>query len=119
MEKPELKTVMSWLEVLAQNDWQDFHSDSEVQNIAKSALALLKDQANDIHHMGLIIESHEKELKEQENEIDTLKTLVLGYENGSIKCDNNLDMCAECKEMKLTGRWTTHRTQQHGVVFVV
>lgn len=36
--------VMSWLEGLSEPDWRDFHSDSEVQNIAKSALALLKEQ---------------------------------------------------------------------------
>lgn len=36
--------VMSWLEGLAQDDWNQFHSDSEVSNIAKSALALLKEQ---------------------------------------------------------------------------
>lgn len=37
-------TVMSWLEGLAQDDWRMFHSDSEVQEIARSALALLKEQ---------------------------------------------------------------------------
>ena len=36
--------VMSWLEGLAQQDWRMFHSDSEVQVIAESALALLKEQ---------------------------------------------------------------------------
>ena len=60
---PDREKVMSWLEGLSQNDWQDFYSYSEVQNIAKSALKLLQ---------------------EQENEIDTLKTLVLGYETGAI-----------------------------------
>lgn len=38
------KTVMSWLEGLAQDDWPMFHSDSEVQNIAQAALTLLKRQ---------------------------------------------------------------------------
>ncbi len=38
------KTVMSWLEGLTQDDWQSFHSDSEVQQIAIAALALLKEQ---------------------------------------------------------------------------
>ena len=37
-------TVMSWLEGLAQDDWRQFHSDSEVQEIAKAAFALLKEQ---------------------------------------------------------------------------
>ena len=36
--------VMSWLEGLAEDDWRSYHSDSEVSNIAKSALALLKVQ---------------------------------------------------------------------------
>ena len=36
--------VMSWLEGLAQDDWRQFHSDSEVQEIARAALALLKEQ---------------------------------------------------------------------------
>ena len=38
------KTVMSYLEGLAQDDWQKWHSDSEVQEIAKAALELLKEQ---------------------------------------------------------------------------
>ena len=36
--------VMSWLEGLSQDDWRQFHSDSEVSNIAKAALTLLKEQ---------------------------------------------------------------------------
>ena len=59
----ELVKVMSWLKGLTQDDWREFYSDSEVQNIAKSALELLKDQ---------------------DDEINTLKILVLGYENGII-----------------------------------
>ena len=35
---------MSWLEGLAQDDWPMFHSDSEVQEIAKAAFALLEEQ---------------------------------------------------------------------------
>jgi hypothetical protein len=38
------KQIMSWLEGLAQDDWPMFHSDSEVQEIAKNALELLKEQ---------------------------------------------------------------------------
>lgn len=38
------KSVMSWLEGLAQDDWRQFHSDSEVQEIAKAAFAVLKEQ---------------------------------------------------------------------------
>jgi hypothetical protein len=44
MEMADRITVMSWLEGLAQDDWRMFHSDSEVQEIARSALALLKEQ---------------------------------------------------------------------------
>lgn len=35
---------MSCLEGLAQDDWRAFHSDSEVSNIAKESLKLLKEQ---------------------------------------------------------------------------
>ena len=35
------KSVMAWLEGLAQDDWRMFHSDSEVQEIARSALELI------------------------------------------------------------------------------
>ena len=48
MDKPELNTVMSWLEGLADDDWADLHSDTEVQNIAKAALELLKEQEDRI-----------------------------------------------------------------------
>ena len=41
---PDRKTVMSWLEGLTQDDWQSFHSDSEVQQIAMATLELLKEQ---------------------------------------------------------------------------
>ena len=43
MDKPEINTVMSWLEGLADDDWADLHSDTEVQNIAKAALELLEE----------------------------------------------------------------------------
>ena len=38
------KTIMSWLEGLAEPNWRMFHSDSEVQNIAKETLNLMKEQ---------------------------------------------------------------------------
>ena len=41
---PDREKVMSWLEGLAQQDWRMFHSDSEVQEIARNALALLEEQ---------------------------------------------------------------------------
>ena len=39
------KTVMSWLEGLAQDDWREWHSDSEVQTTAQAALELLTTQS--------------------------------------------------------------------------
>ena len=36
--------IMSGLEGLAQDDWRQYHSDSEVQQIAMDALELLKEQ---------------------------------------------------------------------------
>ena len=39
---------MSWLEGLAEPDWRMFHSDSEVQIIAKETLELLKEQESAI-----------------------------------------------------------------------
>lgn len=40
----DLKTVMSWLEGLTEDDWEEWYSHSEVQNTAKAAMELLKDQ---------------------------------------------------------------------------
>ena len=37
-------TVMGWLEGLTQDDWRQWYSDSEVQETAKAALELLKEQ---------------------------------------------------------------------------
>lgn len=45
---PEINTVMSWLEGLAQDDWREFHSDSEVQEIAKAALKVIEEQKKEI-----------------------------------------------------------------------
>ena len=40
----DIEKVMSWLDGLSQPDWREYHSDSEVQNIAQVALKLLKEQ---------------------------------------------------------------------------
>ena len=40
----DLKTVMSWLEGLTEDDWEKWYSNSEVQNTAKAAMELLKEQ---------------------------------------------------------------------------
>lgn len=37
-------TIMSWLEGLAQDDWRESHSDSEVQEIARQTLVMLEEQ---------------------------------------------------------------------------
>jgi hypothetical protein len=41
---PDREKVMSWLEGLSQEDWRMFHSDSEVQTIAKETLSMLKEE---------------------------------------------------------------------------
>ena len=61
--------VMSWLEGLSQDDWRPFHSDSEVSNIAKAALTLLKEQEPHVltreemieagkNHVGIYVEEY-------------------------------------------------------------
>lgn len=50
--EPKTETVMSWLEGLTQDNWREFHSDSEVQNIAKYALKLLTEQTNEIDEIA-------------------------------------------------------------------
>lgn len=42
--RDDVKAVMSGLEGLTWDDWRAYHSDSEVQNIAKAALELLKER---------------------------------------------------------------------------
>ena len=58
--------VMSWLESLAEPNWRDLHSDSEVQNIAKSALELLKAQRETIDEL-ISADKALKLLEEQES----------------------------------------------------
>ena len=41
--------VLSWLEGLTFDDWRMYHSDSEVQNIAKEAFELLKERQGKGH----------------------------------------------------------------------
>ena len=88
MTMPDRKKVMSWLEGLAQQDWRMFHSDSEVQEIARNALELLKEQQDEIYALRVelassneLAEGYAELLKEQEainpevevlNEIDRL-----------------------------------------------
>ena len=49
----DTKTIMSFLEGLAEPDWRIFHSDSEVQTIAKETLNLLKEQETRIKKFEL------------------------------------------------------------------
>ena len=73
---------MSWLEGLAEPDWRDFHSDSEVQNIARSALAMLKEDCHNckleclLQKYDQLKEKHDKLLKEQTDEIKELRSMV-------------------------------------------
>ena len=52
-----IEEVMSWLEGLAEPDWRLFYSDSEVQNIAKSALELLEEQQKTIKRLQKDVEN--------------------------------------------------------------
>lgn len=56
--------IMSWLEGLAQQDWRMFHSDSEVSNIAKAALELLKEQQEKINKARLWLKADGVDLDE-------------------------------------------------------
>jgi len=56
IEEMDRKSVMAWLEGLAQDDWRMFHSDSEVQEIARNALKLLKEQVDEIAELRSIVE---------------------------------------------------------------
>lgn len=64
-------TIMSWLEGLAQDDWRECHSDSEVQEIARQTLVMLKEQEAVVpltidDAVSEIMDKHYKRLKEQE-----------------------------------------------------
>ena len=48
---PDMGKVISWVEGLVEDDWRLFHSESEVQNIAKAVLALLKEQEAEIKQL--------------------------------------------------------------------
>ena len=79
---PDMEKVMSWLEGLAEPDWRVFHSDSEVQNIAKSALTLLKEDCHNckleclLQRYDELKEKYDKLLIEQTDEIKELRSMV-------------------------------------------
>lgn len=79
----DIDVVMSWLEGLAEPDWRVFHSDSEVQNIATSALALLKEQ-----------EAVEPEV-EVLNEIDKLYKCPKCHKHFFYKKQKYCDQCGQ------------------------
>ena len=67
----DLKTVMSWLEGLTEDDWEEWYSHSEVQNTAKAAMELLKEKEEEIENLKQTAQSMMEcicLLKEQENE---------------------------------------------------
>lgn len=64
MDIPEINTVMSWLDGLSEDDWREFHSDSEVGNIAKAALELLKEQQEKINKARLWLKADGVDLDE-------------------------------------------------------
>ena len=58
------ESVMAWLEGLAQDDWRMFHSDSEVQEIARNALELLKEQEETINVLTDTIQQLNQHIKD-------------------------------------------------------
>ena len=83
-------TVMSWLEGLTQDDWRKWHSDSEVQETAKAALAMLKEQEAEIERL--------KRPDCEHAEHDGIG--CLGYA-GCAQDDEPIEACKECE--KYTG----------------
>ena len=82
----DIDIVISQLEGLTETDWQRYHSDSEVTNIAISAMELLKDyKKSQLCHDLLVASADEiySELKEQYKRF-----------NISLRCskDNQLDI---------------------------
>ena len=51
MVMEDIEKVMRWLEGLTFDDWRDYHSDSEVSNMAKATLELLKEQQEKIRQL--------------------------------------------------------------------
>ena len=87
----DVKKIISWLEGLSQDDWREFHSDSEVQNIAKSALELLKEQSE-------MIERYNYEAKVTEQSM-----MLLVKERPKIvrcrDCKHYDEQCQQCERI--------------------
>jgi len=105
---------MSWLEGLAEPDWRDFHSDSEVQNIAKSAIELLKAQRETIDELisdGKAL----KLLKEQDCAKDTKDVVDEVIENLCHPSDDEPGVCC-CAHESTTFR--PHYIDEYGTHFI-
>ena len=89
------KQIMSWLEGLAQDDWPMYHSESEVQEIAKVTLELLEEQDDFgkeltdavelIHKKNARIKELKDLLKEQQTtQRTTVEVVAVTKENGGV-----------------------------------
>ena len=93
---PDRKTVMSWLEGLAQDDWREWHSDSEVQTTAQAALDLLKAQEPKVPiHIHEEYPEHDWE-KDKNGKVDEF-AFDYGYHNGPMCKRCGYSFCMHCK----------------------
>ena len=92
---PDKKTVMSWLEGLTQDDWQSFHSDSEVQQIAMATLELLKEQ------------KAQKFLVDENGKITPLPVV---FPNCPLKEYETVVRCKDCKHRPKEPNWETYES---------
>lgn len=92
----DLKQVMSWLEWITYDDWPEYHSESEVQTIAKEALEILKKQEPiPPVHIHEEYPEHDWE-RDGDGEIDIF-ALDDGYHNGPACKRCNYCFCMHCK----------------------
>lgn len=92
--------VMDWLDGLTWDDWSDYHSDSEVRNIAQAALKLLKEQQEQIDRLieenasnAEMADGLKELLKEQEADIIAMSRFLEshGWDSDSI-CGKNVEI---------------------------
>jgi hypothetical protein len=102
---PEMEKVISWLEGLAEPDWRVFHSDSEVQNIAKYAIALLKEDCHNCKLECLLQKYDEQKekydalLKEQEHKDKMFHALEEDWKR--LKDQEETELCDRCGRRRL------------------
>lgn len=94
MTMADRKTVMSWLEGLAQDDWREWHSDSEVQTTAQAALEMLKAQAKAPIHIYEEYQKHDWQTTE-DGEIDIF-AFEYDYHNGPVCKRCGYSYCIHC-----------------------